>query len=345
MHIVLLHTLSASWFPPPVARLFSWGGSTASLFFILSGFLLSHAYAAPGGMRISARTFWMRRMARLYPLAMLCHLLAAPLVWSGYPPGERWMRAAATAAGVQAWWPPFANSFDSPGWSLSYLAFGYLLLPFVLRMCDGWSTRRLAAALAVLWAACLAPAVAWILIAPVSPVWRVALFTHPLSRLPEFLFGVVLALLLASRRWPEMDAWIAPAVLSVIALCLAFLPTRLYALNHQGLLAPLHALLIWSLARGRGPVQRVLSTRMATRLGGASFGIYLLHVPLYAWMLRILGTDVSAWGLGASAAFYATYLTLTVALGWAAERWIVEPVARLAPASRPRDARTDAVTA
>jgi peptidoglycan/LPS O-acetylase OafA/YrhL len=345
MHIVLLHTLRASWFPPPVARLFSWGGSTASLFFILSGFLLAHAYAAPGGMRIPRRTFWMRRLARLYPLAILCHLLAAPLVWSGYAPGERWMRAAATVAGVQAWWPPFANSFDSPGWSLSYLAFGYLLLPSVLRLCGGWSPRRLAACLAVLWAACLAPAIAWTVIAPASPVWRVALFTHPVSRLPEFLFGAVLALLLASRPWREVDARVAPSVLLAIVLCLAFLPAGLFALNHQGLLAPLHAVLIWSLARGTGPMQRMLSTRMAARLGGASFGIYLLHVPLYAWMLRILSTDVSAWGLGASAAFYATYLVLTVALGWAAERWIVVPLARMAPASAPRGPRRSAAAA
>lgn len=318
MHIVLLHTFRAGWLPPELARLTKWGASTASLFFILSGFILTYAYAAPrGGLRVPAREFLRRRLVRLYPAAMVCHLITVPLVWNSYEPVERWMRAAATAGGVQAFWPPFANSFDSPAWSLSYLALGYLLLPTVLRRTAAWTPRRLLGGMAVLWAAMLAPAAAFVIAQPANPLWRTALFTFPLVRLPEFLFGVLLARLLLSREWPRLPAWVAPAAAAALVATLVLTPAVLFPMNHNGLWAPLHAVLLWGLAVGSaGWLHRVLSAGPSRRLGEASLAIYLLHVPLYAWMLHLAG-DVASWSAVPSIAFYALYLALVVVLGMA----------------------------
>lgn len=341
MHIVLLHTLRAGWLPPEVARLTRWGASTASLFFILSGFILTYAYAAPrGGLRVPTREFLRRRLVRLYPAAIVCHLLAVPLVWQSYGPVERWLRAAATAGGVQAFWPAFANSFDSPAWSLSYLALGYLLLPSVLRRTAAWEPRRLLTAMGALWLAMLIPAGAFVLIQPANPLWRTALFTFPLVRLPEFLFGVLLARLLIARQWPRVPAWVAPAACAALAATLVLTPAALFVMNHNGLWAPLHAVLLWSLAAGSaGWVHRVLGAAPARTLGDASLAIYLLHVPLYAWMLRLAG-DVAAWSALPSAVFYVLYLALTVALGMALHRTLEHLTggsrARRAPGPVPR---------
>jgi peptidoglycan/LPS O-acetylase OafA/YrhL len=341
MHIVLLHTLRAGWLPPEVARLTKWGASTASLFFILSGFILTYAYAAPrGGLRVPAREFLRRRLVRLYPAAMVCHLIAVPLVWNSYGPVERWLRAAATAGGVQAFWPAFANSFDSPAWSLSYLALGYLLLPSVLRRTAEWTPRRLVGGMAVLWAAMLAPGAAYVIAQPANPLWRTALFTFPLVRLPEFLFGVLLARLLVSREWPRVPSWVAPAAAAALVATLVLTPAVLFPMNHNGLWAPLHAVLLWALAAGSaGWMHSILGAAPSRRLGEASLAIYLLHVPLYAWMLRLAG-DVAAWGALPSAAFYALYLTLVVVLGLALDRALERLTRRLrqrtpAPAPAP----------
>ncbi|HEX6367979.1 MAG TPA: acyltransferase [Longimicrobium sp.] len=345
MHIVLLHTLRAGWLPPEVARLTKWGASTASLFFILSGFILTYAYAAPGGgLRVPAREFLRRRLVRLYPAAIVCHLIALPLVWSSYGPVERWLRAAATAGGVQAFWPAFANSFDSPAWSLSYLALGYLLLPSVLRRTAQWTPRRLLGGIAVLWAAMLAPAAAFVIAQPANPLWRTALFTFPLVRLPEFLFGVLLARLLLAREWPRLPAWVAPAAAGALAATLVLTPAVLFPMNHNGLWAPLHAVLLWALAVGSaGWMHRILGAAPSRRLGEASLAIYLLHVPLYAWMLYLAG-DVAGWGSIPSAAFYALYLTLVVVLGMALDRALERLTRRhrrpaSAPALAPADLR------
>jgi peptidoglycan/LPS O-acetylase OafA/YrhL len=339
MHIVLLHTLRAGWLPPEVARLTKWGASTASLFFILSGFILTYAYAAPhGGLRVPTREFLRRRLVRLYPVAMVCHLIALPLVWNAYGPVERWLRAAATAGGVQAFWPAFANSFDSPAWSLSYLAVGYLLLPSVLRRTAEWTPRRLVGGMAVLWAAMLAPGVAYVIAQPANPLWRTALFTFPLVRLPEFLFGVLLARLLLAREWPRAPAWVAPAAAAALAATLVLTPAVLFPMNHNGLWAPLHAVFLWALAVGSaGWMHAILGAAPSRRLGEASLAIYLLHVPLYAWMLRLAG-DVAAWGALPSAAFYALYLTLVVVLGMALDRvleWLTRRLRKRAPAPAP----------
>lgn|GEM_PF-2668383 len=321
MHIVLLHTFRAGWLPDEVARLARWGGSTVSLFFILSGFILTWVYAAPdGGLRMPTGAFLRRRLLRLYPTAMLCHLLTVPLVWYAYGPVERWLRAAVTAAGVQAYWPPFADSFNTPGWSLSFLALGYLALPPVLRWTAGWSPRRLVLALAALWAAMLVPAAAYAIVRPADPLWMLALFTFPPARLPEFLFGVMLARLLMARAWPPPPAWTAPVAAAVLAATLVLTPEALFAMNHNGLWAPLHGVLLWALAAGRpGWMHRVLGGPASVRLGRASFAIYMVHVPLYAWALRLAG-DVASWTLLPSAAFYLGYLAAVVALGVALDR-------------------------
>lgn len=321
MHIVLLHTLHVGWLPPEVMRLVRWGASTASMFFILSGFILTYAYAVPGGgLRVPAREFLRRRLVRLYPAALLCHLVALPLVWHSYGPVERWLRAAATAGGVQAFWPAFANSFDSPAWSLSYLALGYLLLPTVLRRTAEWTPRRLAGAMAVLWTAMLAPAAAYAIAQPAGEFWRAALFTFPLARLPEFLFGVMLARLLMVRGWPRMPAWVAPAAAAALVATLVLTPAALFPLNHNGLWAPLHAVFLWALAAGSaGWMHRVLGAPVSRRLGEASLAIYLLHVPLYSWMMHLAG-DVAAWGALPSLVIYVLYLALVMALGMALDR-------------------------
>ena len=333
LHIVLLHTLHAPWLPTPLARLTTWGSSTASLFFILSGFVLTWTYAAPGqGMRIPARQFWRRRAARLVPLALLAHLVVVPLVWSHYAPGERWPRALAAATGLQAWYPPFADSFNSPAWSLSFLALGFLLLPWLLRLTAQWTRARLLAAMAGLWVWMLVPAIAYALVRPEAPAWKAALYSFPLVRLPEFLFGVVLARLFALRTPRLPHRWQLPAVVAVILAGLTLTPTRLFPLNHNGLFAPVHAALIWTLGAGGGRVGRWLSLPAAQRLGDASFAVYLLHVPVYAWMVALAGGEVASWRVGASLAFYVAYLALTVLLAVAAERWIAAPLARrLAP--------------
>jgi peptidoglycan/LPS O-acetylase OafA/YrhL len=57
-----------------------------------------------------------------------------------------------------------------------------------------------------------------------------------------------------------------------------------YLLLHDGLLAPLVAVLIYGLATGGGFIGRMLSTRWMQLLGGASYALYLFHSPLNSYL-------------------------------------------------------------
>lgn len=53
---------------------------------------------------------------------------------------------------------------------------------------------------------------------------------------------------------------------------------------HNGLLAPVYAMMFFGLALEGGIVVRLLSTRPLVFLGGASYSMYILHAPIAAWM-------------------------------------------------------------
>lgn len=323
MHIVLFHTLHLSWLRPV-----TWGSTSTSLFFILSGFVLAYAYSAEaGGLRVPVRVFWRRRFARLYPLAVLTQLAVIPFVWHHYPPGERVPRAAAVLTGLQGWFPRYADSFNSPGWSLSVLAFCYLLFPALARVLGGWSARRLVWALTAAWMACLLPTAA-ALLAGADDYWRSAVHHNPLSRLPEFVFGVVLARLFVSVPPARVPRGMTGFALALLGAALVLLPAGAYPLAHNGLLAPLHGLLIVALAAGGGALARGFAVQPLRVMGRASYAVFLLHVPIYSWVMFPLAPTLTRMPLPVRIAGYAGYLALTIVASWAAQRWIADPVAR-----------------
>ena len=119
---------------------------------------------------------------------------------------------------------------------------------------------------------------------------------HPLVRLPEFLIGVVLGHLYLKQRsvrYLPPAGLMAGVILAIIVLGDG-LPLLLLG---NGLLAPIVAVLIFQLAARAGWLSRALAQRPLVLLGEASYAMYLLHVPLHAWLrpvgLRLTGSD--AW--------------------------------------------------
>jgi peptidoglycan/LPS O-acetylase OafA/YrhL len=126
--------------------------------------------------------------------------------------------------------------------------------------------------------------------------WANAIRYDPLLRLPEFCMGVALALLyrllpMGSRLWTHGARFYIPAI-AVILLVLGYADRIPYPLVHNGLLAPAYALMIFGFALEGGVLVRFLSMPAMVFLGGASYSMYILHAPVYAWMsvgfIRIL---------------------------------------------------------
>jgi peptidoglycan/LPS O-acetylase OafA/YrhL len=265
--------------------IFGRGGSAVGLFFLLSGVVL--AWSSRDHDR--ALRVWRRRLARIYPAYVVAWLVVgAALSFLHYP--------LSTQAGVynlllvQSWIPHYTVywGWNGVGWSLSCEAFFYLLLPLILVLLRHRSARVLAA-VAVLSASLTITAS--VLATQWTPSgtplnstfnrfgWLV--YVCPLGRLPEFVLGCVLGLMLKKGCLPRLH--VIPVVALVVAAYI-----RAYSLHHlaaqTGLMVIPFALLVVALAqadlyRSRA---RLLSSRPLQHLGACSYAFYLLQGAVLA---------------------------------------------------------------
>ncbi len=369
MHVLAFHNhldvLTDS--PSGIRNIIRAGYISVSLFFVLSGFILAHTYLGEREtVSFNRRSFWIARLARIYPVYLVGLLLAAPLVWEAHFNSGRpaWSAFKILVMGgscctlTQSWIPPLAVVWNGPGWSLSAEAFFYLLFPFISPMFWRLNKRQTLIALLGLWIISLIPPVlCWLApipgfsdcpatVAP-SPTWVSKLVGfNPLLRLPEFLLGIALGRLfvlqkqeprtIVSGKEPRtivsgrLLPWATLAGILSLLACGSWIP---YPFLHNGLLDVLFAVLIYSLARdgasiGKGALHtaRFLSMPLLVLLGEASYAIYILHVPLRTWMYRIL--DWLHPGIHPSLPLFAVYTIVTLGISVLVFKLIEEPARR-----------------
>ena len=201
-----------------------------SLFFVLSGFVLTYTYH--DSLRDGTATrgaFVAARVARIYPVYLLSLLVALPpLFWLVASKGVRmqygWLAGITGmyAGLLQAWDPRRACVLNCPAWSLSDEAFFYLAFLLVLPVVARWGLRRLATAAVAAYALALLAPVLYLVLRPDGAVaatpdarvsqayWLAVVKYNPLIRLPEFVMGVIAGRLFlleggGTRRW---HAWL-----------------------------------------------------------------------------------------------------------------------------------------
>ncbi len=257
--------------PERIAETIGLPGSRAlGFFFALSGFVLTWA-TRPGD---TARGFWQRRFARIYP-AYVVTLLAAVVVTGlvqrhPLPAGP----FVATLFAVQAWFPDsrWYFSYNGVDWTIACEVFFYLVFPLFIRPLASLG-RRGRRRLQVLLLLVL------IVFAVTARVTGVGWLTNqfPLARLPEFVLGCTLAIDIArgevlARRVGLGRALLISAgvwVVSVLPIplldVLPLLTIALLLLLNAGALADL---------AGR---KSVMTWRPFVWFGEISFCFYLVH--------------------------------------------------------------------
>lgn len=250
------------------------------VFFILSGFILTHVYLQ-GDRPLNYRRFLAARFARIYPahlfilLAMLALVLAAPLFDVGLEQGRfNPIDFVGTLFLVQAWFPRESLAlWNGPAWSLSAEWFAYLAFPAYAALAMRLRTRP--------WVLISLAAIVFVAL---DAVYRVQ-FGRVLPRaedsmgilriVPEFLYGIGLYYL--GQRW--MPSARASAVWAVTAT------SALLALMHFGaddrLIVAAAGPFILALALlAKAPVRTFLSHRVSLFAGEASYALYLVHIPI-----------------------------------------------------------------
>ncbi|MDB4951433.1 MAG: mdmB [Gemmatimonadetes bacterium] len=361
--VVLYHVYApgAGRAPQWVRALAGSGYVGVGLFFVLSGFVLAYNYLGPVEEgRVTRREFWTARLARVYPVYLLGLVAGMPVFarWmlhvNPLPAALGWIAGVtgASLALVQGWAPQTACALNCPGWSLSAEAFFYLCFPFLVAPVLRLSARQALAAAAVLWLVALAFPAAYLALRPDGlgalttashGVWLMALKFNPLARLPEFAIGVLAGRLFLDGALPRLrGAWMEGAAMAAIVAVLLASPALPYPLVHNGLLAPLFATLVLLLARGEGVVSKLLSGRWMEMLGGASYALYILHLPLNDWTGRAM--DALDLDVTSPAGYALVFLAGATLVSIAVFRWVEEPARRALRRrlSAPRPARVEA---
>jgi peptidoglycan/LPS O-acetylase OafA/YrhL len=298
--VLLMHL--APYFPPPIwlRPLIFAGGLGVVFFFVLSGQVLTWNYAHQLQDKLSLRTYFLHRVARIYPLYLLILLIflgialanGTETVWSAF---KSW---PVHALALQAWVPNLAlqQSWNAPGWSVSSECFFYAMLPAIIAFRQRVSKRTLWMT-SIVYSLCMpfaAYAASRLLhtVEPLTgPVWLVRL---PLVGLIPFLWGVLSAPHLARR--PTLPAWLTSPYLPLALLVWAIYCFDRFTVDHPYradavVLAVYGPILLWlslALTWGRSWPVRLLDSRPLTLLGEASYALYLVHWLIMPVLPRLI---------------------------------------------------------
>ncbi|MBS7789679.1 acyltransferase [Roseococcus sp. SDR] len=300
--IVAYHAAS---YVPALRHLGEWPFKQGvSFFFVLSGFVLSHAYA---GRAIGFGHFVTLRLARLWPV----HFVTALMVIFLMRPDSRqfpgtgwfspWLALAANLTLTQSL-PPFplyVFSWNAVSWSISTEFFFYLAFLFLLReLHRNWHWKLLLAAALLLGVAGIAALAGLPMTGGITEAsTRMLVYASPLARGFEFVLGMV-AWLAWTRLGRLRLGLIGGTALELAALALL----AGWFLGGQAALRPLFAWsgglaywfeigggclvfapLLMAFASAQGVVGRMLSLQPFLWLGGVSFCLYMVHQLVMKW--------------------------------------------------------------
>jgi peptidoglycan/LPS O-acetylase OafA/YrhL len=311
------------------------GHDWMTMFFILSGLVLTWNYDEVLGSRLTARgvrVYLVARFARIYPLylfvlavvvlstvrlpADVVTVLQNPSLWASVFAVQTWSGDLGVAYG-----------FNGPGWSVGVEVFLYALFP--LLMVPFRAIRNNPRALIVVAVVCIALTFAFVVAAyalgtadlpredPLSAHrW---LYRTPLTRLPDFLLGMSLGFLLIHTRGRDLSG--PGRVLQVVggvavaALMVApGLPFTIWSLDAANTLP--FALLMLGLVWAPATVfSRFLSTRPMVLLGDSAYAFYLWHQTIVRFVAgdgALVATTTTTWAITWVIAFAVTTL---VAIG------------------------------
>ena len=267
--------------------LFNVGVVGVSVFFVLSGFILTYNYADHFESGVSAKQYkhfiW-DRLTKIYPVHFAVLLVMIPLqIYSPNLPLD-WRAVPFHFFLLQCFWPyshpAFYTYLNVPSWSISCEWFFYLFAPITIFMAYGQLRRWLIFIILLLYAAGLGLVLSY----NPSEYNRLVLVSwFAPSRFIEFATGIFLARAFIKMRLENPVVLSAIAQISGLLLLVVGAFYRKYSPwpLHGGLLyLPGSALLIFGLALGRGFFVSHLSSPGLKRLGLASFSFYLIHAPV-----------------------------------------------------------------
>ncbi len=251
-----------------------------SFFFVLSGFIIAYNYQEKlRENKITKRTFWVARIARVYPLHWLTLFIAVALggyvIASGPVDWLKHFLASLTLTNAYIPKADYFFSFNSPAWSLCCEQLFYLCFPFLIPLTKNYKYLLYIFGIAAILI------VVGMYFTPESDIkgyW----YVNPITRFPDFIVGMLL-FQLYERLKNKNIAPLQGSIIEIASIAL-FLAFYLYAAEIPKVYRyscyywlPVAAILI-SFSLQRGFVSRILSNRILVIGGEISYSFYLIHL-------------------------------------------------------------------
>lgn len=263
-------------------NVFPMGFVGVSVFYVLSGFVISHANDNWSGWKRYA----IGRVSRIYPphlIVTLLFILFFGETIRGWGDAKVWL---ANFTLMQSWIlnGRYMSSLNNVSWSLSVEIFFYAAFIFLRRLDD----RRLYTLCIVSYALNL---FLELILQDHSFRSMERLFGKlPLTRLPEFLMGM--AIYRVYKGGVRLPRWVVN--LDFLFIYLSMFTTvsilNIIGVNYIFLYSSVPALFafLMVLALALGDASRYMRNRMLVLLGEASFALYLIHNPILGFAHRLL---------------------------------------------------------
>lgn len=307
-----------TWLKPIVTA----GPIAVSYFFVLSGFIMAVAYYAPLKANPTANfnkwRYWLARLARIYPVYLLA--LALMIVANLRGDGSDPLTVGLSLSMLQAWFPGYAMTLNSPGWSISVELFFYLSFPILLLLVKRDKLQGLMIFSLLLWL--LSQGLqTWLhnldSYAPKTPLHEF-IYYHPLMHINTFVMGFIVGVYFCNgrlnwlnNRWNGLLLLCVTLLIGLLLIAENSLETAFGFLidYNNGLIAPLFLAVIVLLAQNNGLTAKLLSIPVLMLLGEASYSLYILQRPIYGIYDRTLGNWLT---MDTNVHFYLFALLLTI---------------------------------
>ncbi len=297
------------------------------IFFVISGYLITkHILGDLSAGAFSIRTFYARRIRRIFPALLLVLLVCLLLGWLILTPGEyeklgRHVFAGALfLANILSWRE--AGYFDTAAdtkpllhlWSLGIEEQFYIVWPLLLAL--AWRFRR---GLAWVFPGVIVASLVYSLFLVQRDV--VADFYSPVTRFWELALGAALAHPGARQfaQSPRMRQTLSYAGLLLILLALGAIDSSALFPGAWALLPTLGAALLIHAGIQGGVNRLLLSWRPMVWVGLISYPLYLWHWPLLSFA-RIIEAETP------SLVFRSVLVAASVVLAWLTWRFVERPV-------------------
>lgn len=262
------------------AHFFKEGFVGVSFFFVLSGFIIAYNYQEKLLTKATTkRTFWVARVARIYPLHLLTLLIAACIGgYVQYSGTLDWLKHfIASTFLIQSFFPSadYFFSFNSPSWSLGCEQLFYFCFPLIIPFLN--NKRNLSITLLI----CLLIMLAAMSMTPVEQI-KAYWYVNPITRLPDFLVGVLLYQFYQSfsRKNISYSTGTLLETGAVILFLLFYLGAadipKVYRYSCYYWLPVSALILVFALQKGG--ISRLLSNRFLIIGGEISYSFYLIHL-------------------------------------------------------------------